>query len=130
MAHHNDQADLEETLTERLAQLPVPIRIIHHKPEHGAWYQWKTGLAGTGDCGSFADAVIGAITYQQEQHKQQVLVASPARYTLSTVATLGACLRQTRKVRPTAVLYLYLGTQGWLESTDAYDLVVKSRSIE
>ncbi len=131
MAHHNDQTDLEQTLTERLAALPVPIRIIHHKPEHGAWYQWKTLLTGTGDRGTFADAVIGAITYQQEQHEPpQRLIATPARYTLETVATLGECLRRTRKVRPTPVLYLYLGAASWLESMDAYDLVVKSRSME
>src|SRR5690242_18805588 len=98
MAHHNDQIDLEQTLTKRLAALPVPIRIIHHKPEHGAWYQWKTLLTGTGDCGTFADAVIGAITHQQEQHEAQRLIATPARYTLETVATLGECLRRTRKV--------------------------------
>src|SRR6266571_9062887 len=66
----------------------------------------------------------------QEQQRQQVLIATPGRYTLETVATLGECLRRTRKVRPTAVLYLYLGAQGWLESRDAYDLVVKSRSME
>jgi len=130
MAHHNDQTSLEQTLTERLAQLPVPIRIVHHKPEHGGWYQWKTLLNGTGDCCSFADAVIGAIFYQQEQHKQQTLIATPARYTLGTLSTLGECLRRTRRVQPTATLYLYLGAQGWLESRDAYDLVVKSRSIE
>jgi len=130
MTRQNDQTALEQTLTERLAQLPVPIRIVHHKPEHGAWYQWRTLLTGTGDCGTFADAVIQAITYQQEQHKQQVLIAAPARYTLSTLATLGECLRRTRKVRPTPVLYLYLGAQGWLESRDAYDLVAKSRSME
>jgi len=129
MAQHNDQTALEQMLTERLAQLPVPIRIVHHE-EHGAWYQWKTLLTGTSDCGSFADAVIQAITYQQEQHKQQALTATPARYTLETVATLGECLRRTHKVRPTAILYLYLGAQGWLESRDAYDLVVKSRLIE
>src|SRR5689334_9680211 len=104
MTRSNDQTALEQTLTERLAQLPVPIRIVHHKPEHGAWYQWKTLLTGTGDCGTFADAVIQAITYQQQQ---QALIATPARYTLETVATLGECLRRTRKVRPTAVLYLY-----------------------
>lgn len=130
MVRPNDQTGLEQTLTERLAALPVPIRIIHHKPEHGAWYQWNTLLTGTGDCGTFADAVIQAITYQQEQQKQQALIATPARYTLETVATLGECLRRTRKVWPTAVLYLYLGAASWLESMDAYDLVVKSRSME
>ncbi len=78
MTRSNDQAALEQTLTERLAQLPVPIRIIHHKPEHGAWYQWKTLVTGTGDCGTFADAVIQAITYQQEQQQQQALIATPA----------------------------------------------------
>ena len=62
--------------------------------------------------------------------KQQTLIATPGRYTLETVTTLGECLRRTRKVRPTAVLYLYLGAHGWLESGDAYDLVVKSRSKE
>jgi hypothetical protein len=130
MAQHNNQVGLEQALTERLAQLPIPIRIVHHKPEHGAWYQWKTGLTGTGDCGTFADAVIGVLTYQQEQHKQQALAATPGRYSLSTVVTLGECLRRTRKVRPTPVLYLYLGATSWLESIDAYDLVVKNRSIE
>lgn len=130
MTHHNDQIDLEQTLTKRLAALPIPIRIIHHKPEHGAWYQWKTLLTGTGDCGTFADAVIQAIAHQQEQHEAQRLIATPARYTLETVATLGECLRRTRKVRPTPILYLYLGAASWLESRDAYDLVVKSRSME
>jgi hypothetical protein len=129
MAPHNEQTDLEQTLTERLAQLSVPIRILHHKPEHGAWYQWNTLLTGTGDCGTFADAVIGAITYQQEQ-QQRTLLATPGRYTLETVGTLGECLRQTRKVRPTSVLYLYLGALGWLSWELAYDLVVKSRSME
>jgi hypothetical protein len=127
MARHNDQTGLEQTLMERLAALPVPIRIIHHKPEHGAWYQWNTLLTGTGDCGTFADAVIGAMTYQQEQ--QYTLIATPARYAFETVATLGECLRRARKVRPTPVLYLYLGAQGWLESRLAYELVVKSRSM-
>jgi len=130
MAHHNDHIGLEQTLTERLAQLPVPIRIVHHKPEHGGWYQWKTLLTGEGSCGTFADAVIGAITYQQEQHKQQGLIAQPSRYTLETLSTLGECLRRTRRVRPTATLYLCLGVQGWLESRDAYDLIVKNRSLE
>lgn len=130
MVHHNDQTGLEKTLTERLAQLPIPIRILHHKPEHGAWYQWKTLLTGTGDCGMFEDAVIQAITYQQEHEPTQRLIATLARYTLDTVATLGECLRRTRKVRPTPVLYLYLGAQGWLESMEAYELVVKSRSME
>jgi hypothetical protein len=130
MTRSNDQTALEQTLTEHLAQLPVPIRIVHHKPEHGAWYQWKTMLTGSGDCGTFADAVIQAITYQQEHEMQQALIATPARYTLDAVATLGECLRRTRKVRPTSILYLYLGAQGWLESGDAYDLVVKSRSME
>jgi hypothetical protein len=115
---------------ERLAALPVPIRILHHKPEHGAWYQWKILLTGTGDCDTFADAVIQAITYQQEHESQHTLVATLARYTLETVATLGECLHRTRKVRPTPVLYLYLGAQGWLESKQAYELVVKSRSME
>ncbi len=130
MTRQNDQTALEQTLTERLAALPIPIRILHHKPEHGGWYQWKTLLTGAGDCGSFADAVIGAITYQQEQQQTQRLSATPARYTLETIVTLGECLRRMRKVRPTPVLYLYLGVQDWLESKDAYDLVVKSRSIE
>jgi len=66
----------------------------------------------------------------QEQHKQQTLIATPGRYTLETVTTLGECLRRTRKVRPTPILYLYLGARGWLESRDAYDLVVKNRSME
>jgi hypothetical protein len=127
MARQNDQTALEKTLTERLAQLSVPIRII----QHGAWYQWKTLLTGTGDCGTFADAVIGAMTYQQEHELQQhTLSATPARYTLDTIATLGECLRRARKVRPTPVLYLYLGQQGWLERELAHELVVKSRSID
>ncbi len=62
--------------------------------------------------------------------EQQTLIATPGRYSLETVSTLGECLRRTRKVRPTPILYLYLGAQGWLESRDAYDLVVKNRSIE
>ncbi|SRR6266478_8347093 len=66
----------------------------------------------------------------QEQQQQQTLIATPGRYTLETVTTLGECLRRTRKVRPTAVLYLYLGATSWLESRDAYDLIVKNRSME
>ncbi len=62
--------------------------------------------------------------------ERQTLIATPARYTLETVETLGECLRRTRKVRPTAVLYLFVGAQDWLSSMDAYDLVVKSRSME
>jgi hypothetical protein len=62
--------------------------------------------------------------------EQQTLIATPGRYTLETVTTLGECLRQTLRVRPTPILYLYLGAQDWLERSDAYDLVVKSRSIE
>ena len=62
--------------------------------------------------------------------EQQTHIATPGRYTLETVTTLGECLRRTLRVRPTAVLYLYLGARGWLESRDAYDLVVKSRSME
>ena len=92
--------------------------------------QWKILLTGTGDCDTFADAVIQAITYQQEHESQHTLVVTLARYTLETVATLGECLRRMRKVRPTPVLYLYLGAQGWLESMQAYELVVKSRSME
>jgi hypothetical protein len=87
-------------------------------------------LTGTGDCDTFVDAVIQAITYQQEHVSQHTLVATLARYTLETVATLGESLRRTRKVRPTLVLYLYLGAQGWIESMQAYELVVKSRSME
>jgi hypothetical protein len=66
----------------------------------------------------------------QEQHQLQTLIATPGRYSLETVTTLGECLRRTLRVRPTAVLYLYLGATSWLESRDAYDLVVKSRSME
>src|SRR6266516_4408787 len=58
------------------------------------------------------------------------LAAMPKRYTLKTLSTLGECLRRTRKVRPTPILYLYLGQQGWRESEQAYDLIVKGRSIE
>ncbi len=135
MARQNDHNTLETTLTEQFAQLPIPIHILHQKPEYGAWYQWKTQHTGTGDCGTFEDAVIQAITYQQE-HKfsQQLsatrLSATPERYTPATLLTLGQCLRLTRKVRPTVVLYLYLGEQGWLESTQAHELVAKSRSID
>src|SRR5438132_10972040 len=70
--------------------------------------QFRKVGTGTGDCGTFADAVIQAITYQQEHESQHTLVATLTRYTLETVATLGECLRRTRKVRPTPVLYLYL----------------------
>ena len=73
--------------------------------------------------------MIGAITYQQKQ-QQRTLLATPGRYTLETVGTLGECLSLTRKVRPTPVLYLYLGAASWLESMQAYELVVKSRSME
>jgi hypothetical protein len=62
--------------------------------------------------------------------EQQRLIATPGHYILETVTTLGECLRRTRKVRPTPILYLYLGARGWMESKDAYDLVVKTRSIE
>jgi hypothetical protein len=124
------QPDLEKTLTERLARLPMPIRIIHHKPEHGNWYQWKTLLSGTGDCSTFADAVTEAIAYQQSQYPFQQLRAHPGRYTLSELTTLGACLRKVQRVRPTPVLYLSLGAQSWLTWEQAYDLVVKSRSME
>ena len=62
--------------------------------------------------------------------EQQTLIAMPGRYTLSTITTLGECLRRTVRVQPTPILYLYVGAQGWLESGDASDLVVKSRSIE
>jgi hypothetical protein len=62
--------------------------------------------------------------------EQQTLIATPGRYSLETVTTLGECLRRTLRVRPTSVLYLYLGAISWLESRDAYDLVVKSRSME
>jgi len=71
------------------------------------------------------------LIYQdRNDQEQQTLIATPERYTLSTVTTLGECLRRTRKVRPTPILYLYLGARGWLERSDAYDLVVKNRSIE
>ena len=71
------------------------------------------------------------LIYQdRNDQEQQTLIATPGRYTLSTVTTLGECLRRTRKVRPTPILYLYLGARGWLERSDAYDLVVKNRSIE
>ena len=66
----------------------------------------------------------------QEQQKQQALIGTSGRYKLETLATLGECLRRTLRVRPTPVLYLYLGATSWLESRDAYDLVVKSRSME
>jgi hypothetical protein len=129
MTHHQNETDLEQELTNRLATLSIPIRIVHHAPARGAWYQWSTML-GTGDCGTLADAVIGAMTYQQEQHQTQRLIATPTQYTREAVTTLGACLQRTQRVRPTAILYFYLGMQGWLESRDAYDLVVKSRSME
>ncbi len=97
MAPHNEQTGLEQTLTERLARLSVPIRILRHDQANGGyWYQWNTMLTGTGDCGTFADAVIGAITYQQEQREAQRLIATPAHYTSETATTLGACLRRTR----------------------------------
>jgi len=71
------------------------------------------------------------LIYQdRNDQEQQTLIATPGCYTLSTVTTLGECLRRTRKVRPTPILYLYLGARGWLERSDAYDLVVKNRSIE
>jgi len=126
MAQHNNQIALEKALTERLAQLLVPIRIV----PHSAWYQWSTPPAGTGDCGTFEDSVLQAIAYQQEQYQTQRLVATPKRYTLETMATLGDCLHQTRKVRPTPVLYLSLGATSWLESTDAHERVARSRDID
>lgn len=128
MTHHQHEADLEQELIDRLATLPTPIRIGHHTA-HGTWYQWHTMLTGTGDCGTFADAVIQGITYQQEQHQTQRLIATPGRYKQQAVTTLGECLRRTQRVRPTSILYMYLGVQGWLKSMDAYDLVVKSRSM-
>ncbi len=67
----------------------------------------------------------------QDSNEQQTFIATPGtpgRYSLATVATLGACLRQTKRVRPTPVLYLYVGAQGWVESEQAIDLVNKSRS--
>ena len=127
MTPRNNQAGLEQELTDRLAQLPVPIRILE-LPEQDAQYQWST-LTGTGSSGTFADAVVQALTYQQEHEKQQTLIAT-GHYTLATVTTLGECLRRTRRVRPTPVLYLYLGAQDWLKSMQAFDLVVKSREIE
>lgn len=66
----------------------------------------------------------------QEQQTQRTLIATQGRYTLETVTTLGECLHRTLRVKPTPILYLYLGARGWLESRDAYDLVVKSRSME
>jgi hypothetical protein len=65
-----------------------------------------------------------------DPEQRQTFIATPGRSTLSTVTTLGECLRRCRRVRPTPILYLYLGAASWLESRDASDLVVKNRSIE
>lgn len=55
---------LEQQLTQILAELPIPIRIVRHHPEGGGlWYMWKALLTGTGDCGSFEEAVRQALTY-------------------------------------------------------------------
>lgn len=131
MAHQNEQTPLEKNLTERLAHLPIPIRITQQQPAGGTWYQWDTPQYGTGDCGSFADAVLQAITYQQDHYQQtQKLAATPARHSYDTVETLGDCLDRTRTVRPTPVLYLEFGATSWLKSTDAHERIARSRGID
>jgi len=73
------------------------------------------------------------MTSREKDHAiphEHPLIATPGRYTLATVVTLGECLRRSVRVRPTPVLFLYLGAQDWLDWRQAYELVVKSRSME
>ncbi len=79
MASQKQPSALEQELTRRLAGLPTPIRIVHHQPERGGgWYQWKALVTGGEDCGTFADAVIQAIAYVQQQQRQQKLTVPEA----------------------------------------------------
>ncbi len=64
-----------------------------------------------------------------ESSEQQTFTATPGRYSLATVSTLGACVRQTKRVRPTPILSMFLGAQGWLEPEQAIALVNTRQSI-
>jgi hypothetical protein len=57
------------------------------------------------------------------------LAATPGQYSPKAVSTLGKCLRLVERVRPTPVLYFYLGNRGWLTSQEAHDLVAQSSSM-
>ena len=128
MAHHDDQTGLEQTLTERLAALPVPIRIVHHKPEHGARYQWKTlldfsrrlrHLCRRGDPGDHLSArAAGTHRYPSALH---------ARDGCDPWGMPPPDAQSSANAGP-----LFVPGRGicWLESMDAYDLIVKSRSME
>lgn len=63
---------LELQLTEILAHLPTPIRIVRHEPDEGGiWYKWKALLTGTGDTGTFEAAVEQSLTYVMQELRSQ-----------------------------------------------------------
>jgi len=95
----------------------------------GGWYQWKALFAGTGDCGTFADAVIQAIAYVQQQQGIQKLAAPEAHRKIERT-TLEACLQRVRKVQATPLLYLHLGETGWLTSKEAAHSIRVNRFLD
>ncbi len=131
---------LEQSLITRLQELPIPIRLKRHEPETGGyWYQWRAMLAGTGDRGTFEDALIEALNYIQRhssaEEPHRSLIASPGRHKLaSTVTLLGALSnlhRLHRRVRATEAMYLLIGSNAgaeWLTGGQVLEIVNKQRN--
>src|SRR5436305_1640612 len=51
---------------------------------------------------------------------------------IQNVITLGQCLRQLagHRVRPTEILYLYIGKQDWIRASQIQELLTTSRMID
>ncbi len=132
-------ATLEQALITRLQILPIPIRIRRYEREGGFWYQWSAMVAGTGDCGTFADALMEALTYAQrysvpEQYPIKQLLGSVGRAGQRDILSLQAALRRLhlhhRRVKATEAMYLLVGGQAgreWLSGEQALDLVLRQR---
>lgn len=128
----------EQELIKRLATLPIPIRLVRHMPEAGSyWYRWQA-LSGSGDRGTFEDALIEALAHVQRVGNLEVshgsLIASPGRHTRTRVVTLREALRQLqqakRRVRATEAMYLLIGaasSQEWVTGEQALEVVLSQQ---
>lgn len=78
---------MEQQLTQILAELPVPIRIVRNHLEDGeSWYRWEVLLTGAGGCSSFEEAMRQALTYvlttlQAQGKPSNVLLLRPEQPT-------------------------------------------------
>ncbi len=72
MARQRTETALEQRLIERLATLPVPIRIRRCEIlTSGYWYSWDAWPLGNGDSDSFEGALIEALASLQQTFPHQ-----------------------------------------------------------